>query len=328
MNLEIMKTILEKIKEYHRIMIFRHFRPDGDAVGSTKGLQEILKITYPEKEIYLVNEDYSDYLQFLGPEDGEIAEELFTDALGIVLDTATTARISSKKHTLCKELVKIDHHIDIAPYGDYSWIEEEKSSACEMVVKFYDTFRDELKINQQAAMYLFTGMVTDSGRFRFSSVSGDTLRYAAILLDQQINTELLYANLYLEEFKQLKFKAYVYEHMKITEHGVAYLYIDKAMQEQFHLTLEMASASISYMEGIKGCLCWILFVETGDEDRTIRVRLRSRFAHINTIAEKYRGGGHACASGATIYNTEEQNALIADADALIKEYKETHKEWL
>ena len=328
MNLEIMKTILEKIKEYHRIMIFRHFRPDGDAVGSTKGLQEILKITYPEKEIYLVNEDYSDYLQFLGPEDGEIAEELFTDALGIVLDTATTARISSKKHTLCKELIKIDHHIDIAPYGDYSWIEEEKSSACEMVVKFYDTFRDELKINQQAAMYLFTGMVTDSGRFRFSSVSGDTLRYAAILLDQQINTELLYANLYLEEFKQLKFKAYVYEHMKITEHGVAYLYIDKAMQEQFHLTLEMASASVSYMEGIKGCLCWILFVETGDEAGTIRVRLRSRFAHINTIAEKYRGGGHACASGATIYTTEEQNALIADADALIKEYKETHKEWL
>ena len=328
MNLEIMKTILEKIKEYHRIMIFRHFRPDGDAVGSTKGLQEILRITYPEKEIYLVNEDYADYLKFLGPEDGEIADELFADALGIVLDTGTTARISSKKHTLCKELIKIDHHIDIAPYGDYSWVEDEKSSACEMVVKFYDTFHDELKINQQAAMYLFTGMVTDSGRFRFSSVSGDTLRYAAILLDQQINTELLYANLYLEEFDQLKFKAYVYEHMKITEHGVAYLYIDKAMQEQFHLTLEMASASISYMEGIKGCLCWILFVETGDEAGTIRVRLRSRFAHINTIAEKYRGGGHACASGATIYNTEEQNALIADADALIKEYKETHKEWL
>ena len=49
---------------------------------------------------------------------------------------------------------------------------------------------------------------------------------------------------------------------------------------------------------------------------------------INTIAEKYRGGGHACASGATIYNTEEQNALISDADTLIKEYKETHKEWL
>ena len=72
--LETMKIILEKIKEYHRILLFRHFRPDGDAIGATKGLQEILRATYPEKEIYLANEDYSDYLAFLGEEDGEIAE--------------------------------------------------------------------------------------------------------------------------------------------------------------------------------------------------------------------------------------------------------------
>ena len=328
MNLEIMQTILEKIKEYHRILLFRHFRPDGDAIGATKGLQEILRATYPEKEIYLANEDYSDYLAFLGEEDGEIAEELFADSLGIVLDTATLARSSSQKYALCKELIKIDHHIDVSPYGDYAWIEPEKSSTCEMVVKFYDTFRNELTLTKQAAIYLFTGMVTDSGRFRFSSVSGDTLRYAAILLDQGINTELLYANLYLEEFNQLKFKAYVYEQMNLTEHGVAYLYVDKAMQEKFHLTQEMASASISYMEGIKGCLCWILFVETGDDKGTIRVRLRSRFAPINSLAEKYRGGGHACASGSTVYNKEEMQSLITDADALIKEYKETHEEWL
>ncbi len=323
-----MQTILNKIKEYHRILLFRHFRPDGDAIGSTKGLQEILRATYPEKEIYLVNEDYSDYLAFLGEEDGEIADELFADALGILLDTGTLSRSSSQKYSLCKELIKIDHHIDVDHYGDYSWVEPDKSSTCEMIVKFYDTFRDELILTKQAAIYLFTGMVTDSGRFRFSSVSGDTLRYAAILLDQGINTELLYANLYLEEFDQLKFKAHVYEQMNITEHGVAYLYVDKTMQEQFHLTQEMASSSISYMEGIKGCLCWILFVETGDENGTIRVRLRSRFAHINTLAEKYRGGGHACASGSTVYNQEEMQALISDADALIKEYKETHTEWL
>ena len=328
MNLEIMQTILNKIKEYHRILLFRHFRPDGDAIGSTKGLQEILRTTYPEKEIYLVNEDYSDYLAFLGEEDGEIADELYSDALGIILDTGTLSRSSSQKYSLCKELIKIDHHIDVEPYGDYSWVESDKSSTCEMIVKFYDTFHDELKLTKQAAIYLYTGMVTDSGRFRFSSVSGDTLRYAAILLDQDINTELLYANLYLEEFDQLKFKAHVYEQMNITEHGVAYLYVDKTMQEQFHLTQEMASSSISYMEGIKGCLCWILFVETGDEKGTIRVRLRSRFAHINTLAEKYRGGGHACASGSTVYNQEEMQALITDADALIKEYKETHTEWL
>ena len=55
-----MQIILDKIKEYKRIIIFRHLRPDGDAIGSTKGLWRILKLTYPEKEIYLQNDDYSD----------------------------------------------------------------------------------------------------------------------------------------------------------------------------------------------------------------------------------------------------------------------------
>ena len=191
MHLEIMKTILQKIKEYNRICIFRHFRPDGDAVGSTKGLQEILRLTYPEKEVYLVNDDFAKYMEFLGPEDEPIADELFAEALGIVIDTATLSRISSPKYSLCKELIKIDHHIDNNPYGDYSWVEEKCSSACEMIVKFYDTFRDELKINSQAATYLYTGMVTDSSRFRYDGVNGDTLRNAAILLDLGIQTDRL-----------------------------------------------------------------------------------------------------------------------------------------
>jgi len=328
MHLEIMEKILQKIKEYDRILIFRHYRPDGDAVGSTKGLQEILKLTYPEKEIYLANNDFAQYLEFLGPEDEPVPLEWYADALGIVLDTGTTARISNQNFSLCKEIIKIDHHIDNNPYGDYSWVEEHRSAACEMVVKFYDTFKDELKINQKAATYLYTGMVTDSGRFRYDGVCGDTLRYAAILLDQGIDTEWLFANLYLDDFEILKFKAHVYNHMQITENGVAYLFVDKAMQEAFNLTLENASAAISYMDGIKGCLSWLVFVETGDETGSIRVRLRSRFVPINTIAENYHGGGHAYASGATVYSTDEMHSLIRDTDALLKEYKATHEGWL
>ena len=328
MEREIMKQILEKIKEYKRILIFRHFRPDGDAVGSTKGFQEILRQSFPDKEILLANDDYADYLAFLGPEDGVIADELFTDALGIVLDTGTIDRISSKRTHLCKELIKIDHHINHNPYGDLMLVEEEISSTCELITKFYENFRDELVLTKQAATYLYTGMVTDSGRFRFRGVNGDTLRRAGILLDMGLDTETIYANLYLEEFGQLKFKAYVYENMQITDNGVAYLYVDKAMQERFNLSQENASASVSYLEGIKGALCWIAFIENNDAAQSIRVRLRSRFVHINTIAEKYRGGGHACASGATVYNMDELRALIADADALVKEYKETHEGWL
>lgn len=322
------EAILNKIKEYNRIILFRHFRPDGDAVGSTKGLQEILRLSFPEKEVYLQNDDFADYLAFLGPEDAPIADELYADALGIVLDTGTTSRISNQKYQLCKELIKIDHHINIAPYGDCAWVQEEKSSTCEMIAEFYYTFRNELKINKEAATYLYTGMVTDSGRFQYNSVSGDTLRYAGVLLDQGIETDRLFAHLYLRDFDELKFKAQVYKSMKITENGVAHIFVTRAMQEKFGLTSETASTAISFMDSIKGCLCWIAFIEGKADDDTIRVRLRSRFVPINTIAEKYRGGGHDCACGATIYNRKEMRALLKDADALIKDYKETHEGWL
>ena len=327
MNHEIKLQILNKIKAYDRIMIFRHIRNDGDCVGASKGLKRMIQCTWPKKEVYLIDSDTAEYLKFLGPEDEEVSDEIYADALAIVLDTASENRISNKKYTLCKELIKIDHHIPLENYGCIHWVEEERSSCCEMVTDFYRTF-PELELDSEGATYLYTGMVTDSGRFRYPGVNGETMRCAAALLDIGIDTERLFANLYLDTYESLKFTAHVYEKMQMTENGVAYIFVDKAMQEQFNLTLEQASACISDLDSIRGCIAWMAFIETGDEKDTIRVRLRSRFVHINGIAEKYRGGGHACASGATLYGKDEIALLLADADAHIKEYKETHEGWL
>ena len=328
MNQHIKETILAKMAQYDTIMLFRHVRNDGDCVGATKGLKRILELTWPEKKIYLIDQDTAKYLEFMGPEDEDVPEEVYRQALGIVLDTASEARISNKKYTLCKELIKIDHHIPLENYGNLQWVEEERSSCCEMVVDFYNTFRDRLKIDSLAATHLYTGMVTDSGRFKYSGVTGDTLRNAAVLLDVGVDTDTLFARLYLEAFEYLKFKAHIYQRMQITPNGVAYIFVDKAMQEEFGLSLEQASAIIGNLDSIRGCISWIAFIASGEAAGTIRVRLRSRFVSINSIAEKYRGGGHACASGATIYSIEEMEALLADTDALVKEYKETHEGWL
>ena len=327
MNRESMELILQKIKEYDRIILVRHFRPDGDAIGSTKGMRAILRATYPQKEIYILNDDYSDYLGFLGGEDEAIPDEMYADALALVLDTATEDRISNKKYKLCREIAKIDHHIDKNPYGNYCWIEEDKSSTCEMVVQFYDAFRDELILTTEAATYLYTGMVTDSGRFRFRSVDGDTMRCAGILLDAGVDTDTLYSNLYPKDFKELKFQSYVYKKMKMTQNGVAYIYVDKAMQKKFGLTPEQASACVSHLDSIRGSLIWCAFIES-IESKTIRVRLRSRFVTISEVAERYRGGGHACAAGATLYAKKEMKALLSECDQRLKEYKENHEGWI
>lgn len=326
MNFETKKAILDKIKEYRKIIIFRHKRPDGDATGSTKGLARILQLTYPDKKILLQNCDFSDYMSFLGGEDEPRGVEYYADALGIVIDTATSARISNQEFTACREVIKIDHHIPVESYGAINWVEEERSSACEMIADFYATFKDELKIDTQAATFIYCGMVTDSGRFRFRSVSGETMRLAGMLLDLGIDVDTMYANLYMKDFNNFKFEAYVYSKMKLTENGVAYMVVDKKMQERFGLSQEDASASVSYMDSIKGSLIWLAFIE--NDDGSIRVRLRSRFVTVNSIAEKYNGGGHACAAGATVYSKAEMKRLIADADARLKEYKENNEGWL
>ena len=328
MSMELKQAILQKIKEYNRIFIFRHVRNDGDCVGASKGLKAILKSSFPEKEIYLIDEETAAYLEFMGPEDAPVETALYEDALGIVVDTASEARISNKNYKHCKELVKIDHHIPLESYGVINWVEEERPSCCEMIVDFFSAFSDQLVLTKEAAEYLYTGMVTDTGRFKYSGVGGDTMRAAAVLLDVGVDTDTLFARLYLEAFEYLKFKAHIYNRMQITENGVAYIYIDKAMQEEFNLSLEQASACVGTLDSIRGCISWIAFIENGDEQESIRVRLRSRFVHINPVAEKFGGGGHACASGATVYGQAQVQELLADVDALVKDYKETHEGWL
>ena len=320
------REVLETIKKYDRIIIFRHFRPDGDAVGSTKGLQRILKLSFPEKEIILQNCDFSDYMSFLGAEEPILDDEFYADALGIVLDTATTARISNQKFNLCKFLIKIDHHIPVESYGNINWVEEERCSTCELITAFYDAMKDELKIDAEAATYLYAGLVTDSGRFRFRSVSGDTMRLAGILLNQGVDTDHLYANLYMKDFAEFKFHGYVLNNINITENGVAYIYIDTATMEEYSLSFEQASACVSYMDSIKGSLIWVAFINSGNGD--IRVRLRSRFVTINDLAKQYEGGGHDCAAGATVHSIEQMNELLGKADLLLKTYKNENEGWL
>ena len=326
MNKEKMQRIIDKIEEYNKIIIFRHFRPDGDAVGSTKGLQRILQLSYPEKDIRLLNADTSQYLEFLGGEDAPVEDGFYEDALAVILDTGTPDRVSNKKCSLCREIVKIDHHIDDTPYGNVAWVEESRSSACEMIAHLYNTFRDRLKIDREAATYLYAGMVTDSGRFRYRDVSGDTMRLAGMLLDIGIDTEHLYANLYMKEPHNFRFQAAVYKKMKITENGVAYLHVTERMKKKYGLSNEDASAAVSYLDSIKGSLIWLVLIDA--EEKKTRVRLRSRFVEIHDLAVKYHGGGHACASGATVYSIKELHALIADADALLGEYKRTHADWI
>ena len=322
MNSDIKNQIFDRILSYDTIIISRHKRPDGDAVGSTLGLFRILTASFPEKRIFLDNEDYSEYVAFLGDEGPHPTDADYENALVIVIDSGTEDRISNRRVRNGKELIKIDHHIDQIPYGDISWVEEERSSACELIVDLYLAHKDRLVLTKEAATALYTGMVTDTGRFKYRGTNAETLRSAAVLMDLDLDLENIYANLRLEDFDVTLFNAELIRKIRRTESGVAWLYISKRLRLNHGFSHEDASNTVSLMDAIKGSLIWLAFIE--NDDHSIRVRLRSRFVEVEELARHFHGGGHACASGATVYSKEEMQALIDEAELLHAAYKAAH----
>ena len=322
-NYDIKKAILDKIKEYDTIIIHRHVRPDGDAIGTSHGLKELIKNSFPSKKVYVSSSDKSEYLSFL-PSDDKVADEVYKDALVIVVDTGDEARISNQSYKLGKEIIKIDHHDTSADFGIINYCDPTSASCANMIVDFSQKFRGELHLNTAAATCLFVGIVTDSGRFRYASADSRCFKDTAKLLEYDIDTQKIYTQLYVEEENKFALKKYVYTHYKLTPNGVAYIYFkDNFGKKHGNLSKEDISSAINLLDSIKGSMIWILFNEGKD---STRVRLRSRYINITSLASKYHGGGHENACGSTVYNKKEVKSLLVDADQLLKEFKDTNKD--
>lgn len=320
--LNLKQEILNEIETNDSIIIVRHMRPDGDCIGSALGLRAILKASFPNKKIYSVGDEVPEYLRFLGEED-KITEDIYKDSLIIVVDTATSRRVCDEYYTTGKKVIKMDHHIPIEDYGDINYVREDFPACCQLIMDFYETFKEKLVLTKEAATCLYTGLITDTGRFRFRSVNGKTLRLAGNILDTDIDTEYIYTNLNTKNPESFKLQGYIYQNFKITENGVAYAFITKKIMKKFKATQEDASNLVNCMDSIKGSLIWILFVEYDNE---IRVRLRSRYIPVVSIGEQFNGGGHANACGASLPNKKQIKEVLAIADEKLKEFKESNKE--
>lgn len=322
---EIKEQILAKIKEYETIIIVRHIRPDGDCIGSSLGLRDVLRTSFPEKNIYSIGKDSAEYLSFIGEEDKELEEDVYKKALIIAVDTASSDRISNDFYKSGKELIKIDHHLNTNPYGDICYVRSDMPAACCIIFDFFYTFKNELKMTKMGARALFSGIVTDTGRFRYSSVDSNTLITASHLLEYGIDTEEIYSKLYIRDSSLLKLEGWLLNNYKETKNGVVYIHITKKIMKHFKLDYESSASLINSLDSIKGDLIWIIFIDQVD---MIRVRIRSRFVECVKVGQKYRGGGHPQACGATVYNKKELNELVEYADSLVKEYKENNEGWL
>lgn len=318
MNKNELINIFIKIKEFENIIIHRHIRPDGDCIGSQMGLKELLKASFPEKNIYTVGDKIPDYLSFLGEND-VVEDSLYEDALVIVVDTSVADRISDERFKLGKYIIKIDHHDDSIDFGNINYVNPTVPATGSLIVEFFLANSSELVLNKLAATALYTAIISDTGRFQYRGVNGDVLRNAGVLIDAGINIEEIYSRLYLKEFELFRLQGYVYKNIKQTKNGVAYIHFTKKIMDKFGVSKEDAGALVNSLASIKGSLIWVAFID--HEDGTTRVRIRSRFVEINDIATEFRGGGHLMAAGATIHNQKEKRALLQLLDFRLAEYK-------
>lgn len=317
----IREQILQIIKEFNRIMIHMHIRPDGDCYGAGFGLKHIIKESFPDKEVYVVGES-AEYVDFVGIPD-QIEDELFKDALSIVVDTASGDRVSDQRFKLSKYVIKIDHHIPVSDYGDLMYVDTTRPATAQIILEFYLKFQEELKMNMQAATALYTGIVTDTGRFRFRSVTADTFIAVAHLLEYGLDFVDILTRLSAKSESLMKLQGYVLLNFQKTENGVAYIKMTPDVIEKFDVSLEEATSLVNELSTLEDCPVWMLFAEY--ENNIVRARLRSKGPAIDKLANKYDGGGHALACGANLGTWDKTDDLLKDADELVKEYKNSLK---
>ncbi|MBT2681638.1 bifunctional oligoribonuclease/PAP phosphatase NrnA [Bacillus sp. ISL-35] len=301
------EQILEAIENYETIIIHRHVRPDPDAYGSQGGLAEILKASYPEKNIYTVGaeEPSLHYLRRLD----SIQDATFKGALVIVCDTANAERICDERYRLGEQLVKIDHHPNEDPYGDLQWVDTSASSTSEMIYEFYLTFKDRLRMSDEAARLLYAGIVGDTGRFLYPSTTNKTFAYAGELIHYNFSRTELYDRMYELAPNVVKLNGYILQNFELLENGAAKVVMKQELLDQYSVKPSEASLLVSELGNVAGIKAWVFFIEEEDQ---IRVRLRSKGPVINTIARKYNGGGHPLAAGASIYSWDDVDRVLAD----------------
>ena len=308
------EQIKNVIERFDRILIHRHSRPDGDAMGSQIGLRELLRHNYPEKEILAVG-DSTGFFGFMeGAVMDELADEAYENALAIVLDCGAEHLISDTRWKTAAATARMDHHIFTGQLAEHEVIDTSFESCCGMVAALAE--ESGWALTPLAAKSLYTGMVTDSGRFRYDGTTARTFRLAAFLMEQPIDTNELFRQLYADDFESKKRKAQFVLKTQFSPKNVAYIYTTREEFEAMGLdTFTVSRAMVNTMADIRGVDIWVNFTET---ENGVLCELRSSRYNINPIAVKYGGGGHAKASGATVPNRETAMAMLADLDEMME----------
>jgi phosphoesterase RecJ-like protein len=306
-----MKRAVRKILESEKILILSHRRPDGDSIGSQLGLATALKLL--KKRVICINEDeVPEVFGFLKskkliktkikiPSDIDLIICLDISGFDRLGERLSGAIANNKTYK-----INIDHHTSNERFCDLNIVEEEASSTSEMIYNLIKMLK--VKPDNTIAEALLTGIITDTGGFRFSNTASKTLTITADLIESGADLSKLSVEIYMSRpFAKVRLSSRMIERMKVIG-DKAFSYLKLNDFSELDAKMEYTEGLVNEMLNIKGINFSVLLTE--ERKDLARISFRSKTAKYNAdqFAEKFGGGGHKYAAGGR-YNGSIKDAL-------------------
>ena len=293
-----------------RIVITTHYKPDGDALGSSLGLWAYLKSLNVHADVVLPSE-FPNFLKWMHGSNETIdfskkpqeAAELINQAdLLFCLDFNDPTRTEGMSDLLIKSSAKkimIDHHLAPKDFCDYTFSFPSIGSTCELIVHFIEALDGISLITMDSAACLYAGIMTDTGSFRFSSVTAETHRVVGILLSTGMRNDFVHEAVYdTSSEDRLRFLGHVLLNnmFVLNDHKAVFFLCTKDDMKRFNHQSGDLEGIVNYGLSIDGIKMAVLFSE---RDGIIKISFRSKGDYsVKDLAEKhFEGGGHKNAAG-------------------------------
>lgn len=318
------RKILDLISSNQRFVISTHINPDGDAIGSELALYSFL--TELNKSVWIVNTDSTPLVYSFLPNVKQISSvppsEQF-DVL-IVVDVGELKRIGSNLSTVLpvnKTVVCIDHHATNESFADYNLVEPDASATSEILYRLIK--KQDMPVGKERAVCLYTGIMDDTGCFRYSNATPTAHRVAAELISEGIKVDEIYRKVY-ETLPEgtIHLLARVLSTLNLTPDGkIACFYVTQEMFRDTGTQPEDVEGFTDYPRSINTVEVVIFLRELEDGKTKVSLRSQNNFA-VNKVAADYGGGGHKRAAGCTVDMSYDKLAkvLVEDIQKRLNKY--------
>lgn len=299
-------NILEEIKKANSIVILTHESPDGDAIGSSLGMHMALKSIGKNSDVILT--EFPRTFNFLpGAKDVKQESDIKNYDLAITVDCADLKRVMANEYfENAKKTIVIDHHGSNTMYGDINFVNPVSPACCEILAGMFEYF--DINIDTEIGTCILTGIITDTGGFKYSSVTPETFEFTADLLRKGINVSEIYERV-LETKTKANFELLKrsMDRLELLENGkVAFTYITKKDEEEVNAEPGDHEGIVENGRSIEGVKVSI-FLRQKDEENAFKISMRSNGnINVSDICFIFGGGGHQNAAGALIQGSIEE----------------------